>query len=299
MYFTVFTPTYNRAYILGQAYQSLLEQTCRDFLWLIMDDGSQDDTEALVQGWIRENRINIKYLKQENQGRFVAYNRAVPQAEGEIFTFLDSDDQLDPEALSELKKIWESVEDKSKYSGILSYTKHLNGEIIGNRFPEGLYAERLYVLYDKYRLKGDKLCAFRVDLAKKYRYPEYPGEKFGGDSIVMNYINQEAPMILCRRALCFREYPFDSITLNLKKHKANSPNGQADYFRQSLELDSHQKWRLFKHAVGYVCASRMAGRGRIIAGSPKKLLTVLAYIPGLIYLHAYFGREYHKKCSTD
>ena len=97
---TIFTPTYNRAYIIGKLYGSLLEQTDRNFEWLIVDDGSTDNTRELIGSFIREDRISIRYFRQENGGKHRAINRGVREAAGELFFIVDSDDQLTPEAVA-------------------------------------------------------------------------------------------------------------------------------------------------------------------------------------------------------
>ena len=102
-YFTVFTPTYNRGHTLHRVYNSLRIQTCSDFEWLIMDDGSTDCTAELVKGWQAENHFPIRYYFQENQGKHFAWNRAAEIAFGEYFICADSDDEFTPDALQKFR----------------------------------------------------------------------------------------------------------------------------------------------------------------------------------------------------
>ena len=116
---TVFTPAYNRAYTLGRLYESLLKQTDKRFCWLIVDDGSTDQTEELVSNWIKENRIDIEYYKQENQGKPAAHNTGVELTKTELFTCVDSDDYLTDNAVGEILNAWERKTDGC--IGILGY----------------------------------------------------------------------------------------------------------------------------------------------------------------------------------
>lgn len=293
MYFTIFTPTYNRAYILKQAYESLKNQDFKDFQWLILDDGSMDDTEQLIQQWQSIGDIRITYVKQSNQGRFAAYNHAKLYFEGELVVALDSDDYLLPNALSKIYDLWTNCPEKNSLSGIVAYIENENHVIIGNEFPKGIFKERVYVLYDKYNLKGDKFQIYRVDLAKKYDYPIYKDEKFTGDNIVFNYINDEFPMLVFNEKLCHREYIDDGLTKNLYNHHAKSPNGMADYYFNLISREKYNKLNILKHCIGYVCFSKFALRKSIIRKSPKKIMTVIAYFPGLMLLYVRYKNEFN------
>ena len=99
---TIFTPTYNRDYIIINLYKSLLIQTLKDFEWLIIDDGSTDNTELLVSSFIKDNKINIRYIKQQNGGKHRAINKALEEAKGELFFIVDSDDQLVDNAIERI-----------------------------------------------------------------------------------------------------------------------------------------------------------------------------------------------------
>ena len=278
MYFTVFTPTYNRAYLLGQVYASLLNQSYIDFKWVIIDDGSKDNTEELVLSWIKEGRLNIIYEKQDNQGRFAA----LKYFEGELLVVLDSDDCLKNHALKSLHTCWES-EKGNHYCGIISYMIDQQDKIIGTPFPPNLEAQRIYELRDKYRMKGDKAVFFSIDKIKKYKYPIIKGEKFIGDDFIMNLVNEIEPMYILRDTLYIREYQKDSITNHLVSTWCNSPVGMSIYYNQTMNYIHYDKLRYFVYAMKYVCFAYMSNQKNIIVNANKKTAVLIMYIPGLIY----------------
>lgn len=284
MLITLFTPTYNREKELYNVYKSICEQEFNDLEWVIMDDGSYDNTKIVVDSWIREGRIKIKYRYQSNQGRFAAYNNSIDNFDGDLILLLDSDNILIKGALDCLKTTWENC-DRKKVSGIISYMVDANGEIYGTEFPELVETERIYTLYDKYGIKGDKALAFRRELVAKYRYPTFEGERFGGDSYVFNKMNDELPMLLLRKKIIGHGEGEDSITNNLKKHHLSSPNGMREHYRDTLEHEHYNKINMMKHCVGYIAYSIMTGVSvkKIINDSPKKLLTRTMYPMGALY----------------
>ena len=116
---TIFTPTYNRANTLGRLYESLKIQSNQDFEWLIVDDGSSDDTQALIDSFIEEQILSIRYIKQSNAGKQAAWNNAVLNAQGEFFCGVDSDDALAAAnnieeifANTEINQVLETIEKK-------------------------------------------------------------------------------------------------------------------------------------------------------------------------------------------
>ena len=241
MKLTIFTPTYNRAYVLGRVYNSMLKQSNKDFEWVIMDDGSTDNTEELVVQWEKEKQVCIKYYKQENQGRFAAFNNVKQYFDGELILWCDSDDELVEDAVELIIDTWTGLQNCSELSGILGYMVNRNYDLIGTEFPTNIKSERMFVLYDKYKLKGDKAVVFRNDLVQKYCYPVFENEKFGGDSLLFNKINDEYPMYLLRNPLVIREYLPDSITNNLLKNHINSANGMREHYKDAILHEKYNK----------------------------------------------------------
>lgn len=286
MLFTIFTPTYNRKKLLKRVYKSICNQKYQDLEWVIQDDGSSDGTREMICQWRDDKTIDIKYHFQENQGRFAAYNNAVPYFNGELVILLDSDNILLENALQILSQCWNRLGlRKSNYSGIIAYMNEGNNSIVGSRFPKKLKSERIYVLYDKYKLTGDKFLVFRNDLVQKYRYPIFPGENFGGDAFVFNKMNEEFPMYILRRPIIERGDFGESITRNLIKYHLTSPNGMREHYKDSLEHEKYSKKNIFKHCIGYIAYSKMTGIPfkDIIKMSPYKIITFLIFPLGYVY----------------
>ena len=176
---TVFTPTYNRAYCLGQCYESLIRQTNNNFIWLIIDDGSSDKTKELVNSWIVENKVEIKYHYQNNLGMHGAHNSAYNLIETELNVCIDSDDFMPDEAIENILAFWKNNSRKERVAGIVGLDSYKSGEIIGNPFPDQLNQVTMENLYNKYKIKGDKKIVFRTEIVKKYnRYPIFKDERF-------------------------------------------------------------------------------------------------------------------------
>ena len=135
---TVFTPTYNRAHTLPRTYKSLLDQDCKDFIWMIIDDGSTDHTEELVKEWqARDNGFKIQYIYKENGGMHTAHNTAYEHIDTELNVCIDSDDCLAEGAIMKIASTWQKIK-HSDYAGIVGLDADMKGNIIGKDFPEGL-----------------------------------------------------------------------------------------------------------------------------------------------------------------
>ncbi|MFQ5485005.1 MAG: glycosyltransferase family 2 protein [Desulfobacterales bacterium] len=177
--FTVFTPTYNRAYTLHRVYESLISQTFRDFEWLIVDDGSTDNTRELVDQWKKEASFPIRYYWQENSGKDVAFNDGVQKAHGELFCPLDSDDACVPNALECIKWHWDSIpkEKKNEFYSVTCLCVDQYGKIVGDKYPEDVFDSDALEIRYKYMIGGEKWGALRTDVLKEYPFPTIEGFK--------------------------------------------------------------------------------------------------------------------------
>lgn len=172
--FTVFTPTYNRAHTLPRVYESLKQQTFRDFEWLIVDDGSIDNTQELVKAWQKENLFPIRYFWQENAYRKVACNRGAKEAKGELFLTWDSDDAALPETLEVFNRHWCNIPEaeRDKFSSVWCLCVDERGNIIGNKFPEDVFDSDTLEIFHRYKVTGEKWGFQRTDVLRQYPYPE-------------------------------------------------------------------------------------------------------------------------------
>jgi len=168
--FTVFTATYNRAHTLRRTYESLKKQTFRDFEWLVVDDGSTDNTRELIEGWSKESDFLIRYFYQENSGKHIATSLAVKEARGEFFLTFDSDDRCVPEALEKFKFYWESIPEnsRSKFSGVTGLCQYPNSKLVGQRFPFDPTDSDSREMFYRYKIKGEKWGFQKTDVMKQY-----------------------------------------------------------------------------------------------------------------------------------
>lgn len=172
MTFTVFTPTYNSGHTLSRVYDSLKHQSFKDFEWIIVNDGSTDDTDMVVASFMKEDVIKIYYYKQKNQGKHIAWNNALGHLNGKLFIPADADDSFSPDTLQFFYDKWNEISNKDLYSGIncLCYNPN-NNQIIGDIFPvDGMDSNNLDLFY-KYKIRGEKWGCIRTDLIKGTPFP--------------------------------------------------------------------------------------------------------------------------------
>lgn len=187
-HFTVLTPTYNRAHTLERVYQSLVEQSYQSFEWLVIDDGSTDETAQLVAQWQREAPFPIIYHWQPNQHKKSAFNLGVRMAQGELIVALDSDDALLPDSLYEMVRVWWSLPDTERdtFVGVTGLCQHPNGAIVGDLYPHDSFDTTALDLYFKYRVRGEKFGCLVRDVLLDFPFPEHSG--FMPESIVWRAI---------------------------------------------------------------------------------------------------------------
>lgn len=248
---TIFTPTYNRGYLLKRLYESLKNQDDLDFEWVVVDDGSSDDTESIVRKWvIAEKLFTIKYMKQENGGKHRAINTGVQIAKGKMFFIVDSDDYLSIDAVRKIKnteKRMRKANENINIAGIAKGRCYSDGRAIGETFmQEYIYASSLE--RNKYNIKGDKAEIFYLDILKRYPFPEFEGEKFMEEAYIWNRIAEDGYVLRWDNDLIYYcEYLEDGLTRAGKKKYASSPRGYALYVNQLLNHTDNklQKMRLY------------------------------------------------------
>ena len=182
---TVFTPTYNRGYIIDNLYRSLLRQTNRDFEWLVIDDGSTDNTRELFENrYCNTSEFTVRYYSQSNGGKCRAINRALDLAEGSLFLVVDSDDVLTDDAIEKILYWDNCLEDKEKYCGFVGNMSTVDGRT-ENRMSGKEYVDA--TLLERYGFfNGERVYIFYTTIAGKYKYPVFDGEKFMTEAVVYN-----------------------------------------------------------------------------------------------------------------
>jgi len=236
--FTVFTPTYNRAHLLGRAFQSLKEQTFHEFEWVIVDDGSTDGTQDLVARWAKESDFPISYVWQPNSGKHVAINRGVAMAKGELFVILDSDDWLAPAALERLLYHWESIppELRGSYAGVAGLYAYPSGKIVGSPFPRPVIDSNAVEIRTKYRVKGDKFGMNRTDVLREFSFPENLG-RYVTPSLVWNRIARKYRIRYVNEILAYKEYQAGGLSAHSIEIRARSSVAARTYYRELVELE--------------------------------------------------------------
>ena len=239
---TVFTPTYNRKNMLSKLYDSLKKQTDKDFEWFIVDDGSKDGTEKLIQEYKKENRINIRYFYQENGGKQRAVNRGVKEAEGEYFFIVDSDDYLSEDAVEMIKKYGASL--PKDFGGMVFKKINLKDEnykSIENykniKFSQEILDTNPIDIIYKYHQYGDKGEIFKTEILKKYPFPEIEGEKFVPEGYIWNRIGKSYNLRYIDYGIYFFEYLEDGYTKNFKRDLKKNPKGFGLYYRDMLSYN--------------------------------------------------------------
>lgn len=276
---TIFTPAYNRAHTLARTYRSLCKQTCKDFEWLIIDDGSTDNTSEIVSKWISEANFTIKYIYQENQGMHGAHNTAYKNIETELNTCIDSDDYMPLDAVENIITFWKENRN-SKYAGFIGLDQREDGTIIGSSFPAKMKETTLMDFYAKGGT-GDKKLVYRTDVIKLYpEYPIFEGERYVGLAYKYMLIDKDYKLLTLNKPLVIVDYQEDGSSNMMWKQYWNNPNGFA-FFRKTEMLVSPMLKRRFISCIHYVSSSIISKNKRFICESPKKFLTILAIIPGL------------------
>lgn len=227
MLVTVLTPTYNRASLLPRLYESLCRQTCKDFEWIVVDDGSVDGTEETIRTLSQESGSDfvIRYIKKSNGGKHTAVNLGVRKAKGELTLILDSDDELPPTAIEDIKEEWGRTKEYQTVGkpvgGVCGYMSHKDGKVIGRPLVEAV-CDELSLRYDK-KVKGDMCEVFRTDILRRFPFPEIKGERFCPECLVWNRIAQEYSLYVFPKVIYLRDYLAGGLTDNIVRIRMKSP----------------------------------------------------------------------------
>lgn len=275
---TVFTPTYNRAYSLPQVYESLCSQTSKDFVWLVVDDGSTDNTRELMERWQAEGRVDIDYHYQQNAGKARAHNAGARLCHTELFVCLDSDDYLaSPEVIHDTLSFWDDNADVASLpttSGMVSYKQIVNRQR-GN-FPPGVKLTSLSKLNESYR--GETTLMFKTDVLRKYPFPVPEGEKFMTEAYAYNQMDQHYQLLVFPYDSQTCEYRDDGITSNGWDVLFKNPKSYRMYYNQCIELNMGSK--VYNMRM-YIACSKLAADGKTFSSSSSKLLLLALYPLGI------------------
>lgn len=271
---TIFTPAYNRAHTLPRTYASLLAQECKDFMWLIVDDGSSDHTRELVRDWqTKDNGFDIQYIYKENGGMHTAHNVAYENIRTELNVCIDSDDCLADGAVAKILRKWDQVRDQG-YAGLIGLDADMDGSLIGSSFPNGTEETTLTGYYAAGG-SGDKKLVYRTEVINQYPpYPVFEGERYVALAYKYRLIDQDYKLAVLPEVLCNVEYQADGHSMGMWKEYVRSPRGFAFWRKVCMQYPASRK-RLWIDCIHYVSSSILARDVHFLRYSPRKFNTLL------------------------
>jgi glycosyltransferase involved in cell wall biosynthesis len=281
---TIITPTYNRRYCLNNAYVSLLGQTQKDFEWIIVDDGSRDNTSELVDSWLRENKIQIKYISKENGGKHTALNVGFVEAKGELVLILDSDDYLTDDALEIVIRHWQGIKYNQSVGG-LHFLKgyQTTGKCIGKMFANNYEVASSIKVHYHDQISGDKCKIYRTEILQKNLFPIFGEERVLGETTLWNKLARNYMLLNINVVIYLFEYLPDGLTANNRKNGWQNPKGAAAGANERVTSEFPLAIRL-RSIITFV--SRLLGIEpwhKIIARSNCRWLCLLLFPLGLTW----------------
>lgn len=275
---TVFTPTYNRAHTLERTYESLCRQTCKDFEWLIIDDGSQDDTRRLAEGWIADNLIPIRYIYKPNGGLHTGYTAAIANIRTELNICIDSDDYMPDDAIEKIIDTWHHVK-KDGLAGIVGLDFTPEGKPIGGEFSQ-LGEKHFYEIGDFHR--GDTKIACRTDILQSLpQMQSFDNEKNFNPIYYYMQVDVDYRFYLVNENLCIVDYQPEGMSAGIFRQYRNSPRSFAEIRRLAMRMPYYSLKRQYINAAHYVSSAIFSGDLRFLSSSPRPMLTFLAIPAGI------------------
>ena len=260
MRITVFTPTYNRAYIIGKLYESLQNQTFHDFEWLVIDDGSTDNTKKLFDKWKKEkNLFKIRYIYSENRGKQKEINTALKIAKGTLFLTVDSDDLLTSDALEKIDMWEQKMPHDKKFCGLAGSDGDMNGIHTNPIFSEE-YQDVTFL--NRYPEMGnfigyDRPWVFYTEIHRRYLYPEIQGENFITEAVAWNRMARDGYKIRCYNDIIYIwEHQSHGLTNNITETLRKNPIGYGIWKKELIELLNYNKKQKFLCIYSFYCDLR-------------------------------------------
>ena len=295
---SILTPCYNGESFIHRLLDSILAQTYPDVEMIVVDDGSTDNTRELVEKWIEEKKIPIRYIYQQNQGMHGAHNTAYKNIHTELNTCIDSDDYMPDDAVEKICFFWKE-HGSDRYAGIIGLDVTENGKVIGTGFPTGLKETTLADFYLQGG-SGDKKLVYRTSVIRQYpEYPLFEGERYVGLAYKYMLIDQDYKLLTLNEPLVVVEYQEDGSSVNMYRQYWNNPKGFA-FFRKAEMVTTKSAKRRFMVCIHYVSSSFIAKNKHFIKESPRKLTTLLAIPFGyLLYRHIAYKVKKNAKMNVQ
>ena len=282
---TVFTCTFNRTHTIRRTYESLCRQTCKDFEWLIIDDGSTDNTRDVVERWLHaDNGFRIIYVYKENGGLHTGYNKAIELMETELCVCIDSDDWMPDDAVEIIINSWKRY-GSVNLAGIVGNDYLNDGQVLGDNLAEGEVIHYIK-LKESRRFNIDNKIVMRVDLLKMVApQPSFPNEKNFNPIWLILKIDQIAPFVLINKNLCFVDYQDGGMSYNLINQYFNSPNSFLELRKLYISLKYASSLYKLKNYIHLIAQSFIARKNPFVE-SPNKLIACL-FLPIGYMLYIY------------
>ena len=294
-FLTIFTPTYNRASLLGRGYQSLKRQSCKDFIWLIIDDGSSDNTADIVANWIQtETEFEIRYVYKENGGLHTGYNKAIELLDTELAVCIDSDDFLPDNAVDLIRSFWHE-NGSTEIAGIVALDCNIKGEIIGDPLPNQEKINLIDLQIGKYPIvNGDRKLVIRSDLYKSVAPQKtFHGEKNFNPHYMHLQISKKFDFLVLNKPLCIVEYQPEGMSNRIFSQYYDSPHSFAELRRLMLSFDGAGLKFRFRQSIHYVSSSILSKNRSFLLTSPAPFLTFLSIPFGLLLAALTFYKAKH------
>lgn len=275
---TILTPTCNREKYLNKAYNSLLKQTEKNFEWLVIDDGSTDNTKKYITKIQKEKKINIRYIFKKNGGKHTALNLGTKEAKGELILILDSDDYLDEKAVENINKYWNKYKSEEKICG-LTFLKKLDNPM----YKENTFKECISNMNDFKYNQGNlaDMCeVMSTEILKKYPYPIFEGENFLSEAIVTGEISKKYNLAYIPIVIYYAEYLNDGLSKNWLKLVVNNPQGARANSLMFMSKEYKLSIRL-KNCLTFGVYSCIANKS-ILKDTKMKIISFLTILPCFI-----------------
>jgi len=279
---TVFTPTFNRAHLLPRVYESLKNQTSKDFLWMIIDDGSTDETKIMVKKWENEKIIEIVYIYKENEGMHSGHNVAYENIITPFNVCIDSDDYMPPRAVEIIIRETDKIKDDPSFSGIIGLDSLENGCLIGTKIPDHLEKIKLNELYLHHGVTGDKKLVYKTSHMQKVPpYPIFAGEKFVPLDYKCLLLDQKYDLLPVNEVLVIVEYQDDGSSRNMLKQYRRHPRGFAFSRISRIKYGATAKEK-FKNAIHLVSSSIFLNDFSLLRSTVKPSVVFCAVPLGIL-----------------
>lgn len=288
---TIYTPTYNRAELLPRLYNSLCRQTCKEFEWMIIDDGSTDNTQSLIEQWKKENFLRISYFYKENGGVHTAREFAYESIKSELIWGVDSDDWVVDDAVEKILAIWNSKKDDN-LCGIFAPVKDYSGSVPSIKYPD-VESVSFQDLFYKFKSHGDQTIIIRSNVIKKLRkFPVFENEKLVSESYKWIQIPNNMRFLILRDFTTYIEYQPNGYTHNVRTGFFKNLQGYHELYRIHIQYCVYLSQKI-EYCVKYIISSFFLKQKKIVRNSPNVFLTILLYPIGF-FLYLIFSLKWAK-----